>query len=255
MIQQIRKSRTAKGVSVLLILTFLTEMIQPSVSLALTEGPSQPEVQSFTPIGTSDMVDLSSGDFNYNIPLLDVGGYPINLAYNSGVTMDDEASWVGLGWNINPGAITRSMRGIPDDFNGDIVDKEFNMKANITAGVSLGVGWELAGWDGISLNVGMSINYNSYTGFFASQSIGAQVGFGAGMGLGLGLTSSSNEGVTINPSVSYSKKSKMNEDMDKKISGSVGLSWNSRQGLKDISTSGSVSATESTLSNIETKKG
>lgn len=255
MIQQIRKSRTAKGVSVLLILTFLTEMIQPSVSLALTEGPSQPEVQSFTPIGTSDMVDLSSGDFNYNIPLLDVGGYPINLAYNSGVTMDDEASWVGLGWNINPGAITRSMRGIPDDFNGDIVDKEFNMKANITAGVSLGVGWELAGWDGISLNVGMSINYNSYTGFFASQSIGAQVGFGAGMGLGLGLTSSSNEGVTINPSVSYSKKSKMNEDVDKKISGSVGLSWNSRQGLKDISTSGSVSATESTLSNIETKKG
>jgi len=37
-------------------------------------GPNQPEMQSFTSVGANNMVDLFSGDFSYNIPLLDVGG-------------------------------------------------------------------------------------------------------------------------------------------------------------------------------------
>ena len=77
-----------------------------------TTGPTQPESESFSSVNNNNLVDLFSGDFSYNIPLLDVGGYPVNLHYNSGVTMDQEASWVGLGWNINPGAITRNTRGI-----------------------------------------------------------------------------------------------------------------------------------------------
>ena len=64
------------------------------------------------------MVDLSSGDMSYNIPLMDVGGYPLNLAYTAGVGMDQEASWVGLGWNLSVGQINRNVRGLPDDFNG-----------------------------------------------------------------------------------------------------------------------------------------
>jgi len=42
-------------------------------------GPSQPEMASFKSIGTDNMVNLFSGDFSYNIPLLDVGGYPVNI--------------------------------------------------------------------------------------------------------------------------------------------------------------------------------
>src|ERR1044072_5795417 len=83
-------------------------------------GPTQPESQSFTSVNSNNMVDLFTGDFSYNISLLDVGGYPVNIAYHSGITMDEEASWVGLGWNINPGSITRNMRGVPDDFNGGV---------------------------------------------------------------------------------------------------------------------------------------
>jgi hypothetical protein len=41
------------------------------------DGPSQPEMTSFKPAGTNDMVNLFTGDFSYNIPLLDVGGYPV----------------------------------------------------------------------------------------------------------------------------------------------------------------------------------
>src|SRR5688572_28830175 len=102
-----------------LLLVMCGDLIAPTASYALTTGPSQPEVQSFQPVSASDMVDLFTGDFSYNIPLLDVEGYPINLFYQGGPSMDQEASWVGLGRNLNPGAVNRNLRGLPDDFAGD----------------------------------------------------------------------------------------------------------------------------------------
>ncbi|MBO6516463.1 MAG: hypothetical protein JJ975_07915, partial [Bacteroidia bacterium] len=121
------------------------DILMPLSSFALTGGPSQPEVQSFEPVGTSDMVDVFSGDFNYNIPLLDVNGYPINIAYHAGVSADQEASWVGLGWNINPGTINRSLNGLPDDMNGETITKELNMKDNWTVALTASLGIELFG--------------------------------------------------------------------------------------------------------------
>ena len=131
-----------KTLALTLAFSLLFEMI-PTHAFALTGGPSQPEVQGFTPVSTSDMVNISSGSFTYNIPLLNVDGYPINIAYNSGITMDQEASWVGLGWNLNPGVVNRSVRGIPDDFDGDIIERDFNMKPNETYGASFGFGAEV----------------------------------------------------------------------------------------------------------------
>lgn len=233
MIQKLRESKAVKAILMFALLNFLSEMFAPTLSLALTGGPSQPEVQQFTPVGTSDMVDLSSGDFNYNIPLMDVGGYPINIAYNSGVTMDQEASWVGLGWNINPGAINRSKRGLPDDFNGDVITGELNMKSNITTGISVGVGLpEVFGVDIdaiAGLSVGIGFNWNSYNGFFGSKTIGASFEFGKSNSLtaGIGLSASTNEGVDINPTLSY-------KDMLDNTK-NVGISWNSRGGLKEVS--------------------
>jgi hypothetical protein len=119
---------------------------EPSSSSPQTGGPDQPEVQSFTPVGISDMVDPFTGDFSYNIPIMDVDGYPINLAYNGGANMDQEASWVGLGWNLNPGVMNRSLRGLPDDFNGaDSMRTEMNQKKNWNVGVGFGADFELLG--------------------------------------------------------------------------------------------------------------
>src|SRR5215204_3872384 len=96
-------------------------------------GPGQPEMSSFQSVNSNNMVDLFTGDFSYNIPLMDVGGYPLNIHYAGGITMDQEASWVGLGWNISPGTITRNMRGVPDDFNGtDLLTQTQNVKPNRT---------------------------------------------------------------------------------------------------------------------------
>jgi len=61
------------------------------------DGPTQPEFNQFKSVGANNMVDLFSGDFSYNIPLIDVGGYPLGISYSGNVGMDQERSVVGLG--------------------------------------------------------------------------------------------------------------------------------------------------------------
>lgn len=232
-------------------LTILFQIIAPSAAYALTGGPSQPEVQSFEPIGTSDMVDPFSGDFNYNIPLMDVDGYPINISYHSGITMDQEASMVGLGWNINPGVINRGMRGIPDDFNGDNVVKELNMKPNNTYGLNTGAGIELFGSEKLKLGLetGMGIRYNNYNGVSIENSINLSLGAGESgsspLTANLGIKSSSDDGLSLNPTISFSAKIVDNEKTSgssTSLTASVGTSFNSRGGLKSLTIGASVSS-------------
>ncbi|PCI97468.1 MAG: hypothetical protein COB15_07845 [Flavobacteriales bacterium] len=92
-------------------------------------GPVDPNLVSME---SSEMVNVSTGDFSYSIPLLQVGSYPINLSYNADVSMEQSASSVGLGWNISTGAINRTVRGLPDDFNGDLVKTTMNLRPNLT---------------------------------------------------------------------------------------------------------------------------
>lgn len=226
-ILRLRQSRTLKGISMTLALSLLFEMIQPTVSMALTEGPSQPEVQSFEPIGTTQMVDLFTGDFNYNIPLFNLpgpnGGYPVNIAYHAGVSMDDEASWVGLGWNLNVGALVRNMRGLPDEFlsevhsfdtdlskkgdwkSGDYIETKTDMKASWTLGATYGKKIEVLGGNLLEGNntLSASIYYNNYRG------LGASVGANLAMGnspLGLGLSLDSENGLGVTASIDLGKK-------------------------------------------------
>ncbi|RYE52549.1 MAG: hypothetical protein EOP48_16265, partial [Sphingobacteriales bacterium] len=165
MIKKIRNSKISKFVACYLAMMMFLQIVEPMRVYALTGGPAQPEFNSFTPIGTSDMVDLASGDFNYNIPIMDVGGYPLNLAYNSNVSMDQEASWVGLGWDLNVGQINRQVRGLPDDFNGDKMTYENNMKPNVTIGGSANGFLSPFGLAESSVSVGLGIKYNNYDGF------------------------------------------------------------------------------------------
>ena len=111
------RTKINRKIALVMAALLMFQVAFPSVALALTSGPTQPEFSGFEPVGTSQMVDLFSGDFVHNIPLFELpgpdGGYPFNLAYHSGISMDQEASWVGLGWSLNSGAINRTIRGIP----------------------------------------------------------------------------------------------------------------------------------------------
>jgi hypothetical protein len=258
--KKIRKYK--KKVALLMILMFLIDIINPNQLIALTSGPSQPEVESFQPISVSDMVDPFTGDFSYNIPLVDIDGYPINLSYSSGIGSDQESSWVGLGWNINPGAINRNMRGIPDEFDGDLIVTKQKMRPNRTIGLSVSgkIKDEIFGLQkedksesekktkdslkfklDLSVKGSISINFNNYNGFGIETSItpgitaskGAKLPFSGDIGI-----SSGQNGLSISPTISYDKKFKDVKSQDKLTSSfSLGASFNSRSGLTSLTAS------------------
>jgi hypothetical protein len=238
------KTRVQRIVVAFLTLSFLFDVVWPTAAFALTGGPSQPEVQGFTPVDTSDMVDLSSGDFKYNIPLMDIDGYPVNIAYNSGITMDQEASWVGLGWNLNPGVVNRAVRSLPDDFAGDVITKEVNMKPNKTVSVNGGIDWELAGYpkgfSGGSGSFSLGLKYNNYQGISLEKSFNVSLRAG-NFNAGLGITSSKEDGLSLQPNIGLNYKMENADKTSSSLGIKVGSSFNTRAGLKALSITANVS--------------
>ena len=146
------------------------------------QGPVQPEAMQFEPVDVTDVVNLATGDFVYTIPLMEVpgpeGGYPIVLSYHSGIGSNQPATWVGLGWTLNPGAINRTLNGFPDDYNGEVVKTVYESKGKKHHGVSLSGGWG---------PVGLNLSYNTSSGFGANFLVQASNGnFGVNSSLGTG---------------------------------------------------------------------
>jgi len=55
-----------------------------------------------------------------NVPVMTVPGrgglnFDLNLTYTPGIKATDEASWVGLGWNLDIGQVTRIVTGGMDE--------------------------------------------------------------------------------------------------------------------------------------------
>jgi hypothetical protein len=196
-------------------------------SFSQTTGPSQPEVQSFQSSSITNMIETSSGEFQYNIPLFKIGGYPVTVNYNSQVGMENEASIVGLGFNLNCGVITRQVRGLPDDFNGDRVNKKMSMKPNITTGIDLGLTLELIGFDlekagaGLTLSNTAGIFYNNYNGWGIESRVGAGIhGNGGGLkgNAGIGINSNSQHGTDVNPYFGLDISMEEEQDEDAELS-------------------------------------
>ena len=161
--------------------------ISPMDLMAIGGGPTSPEYQKPTAVNTDGLVDHFSGDVKYSVPLFEVGGYPVNLNYTGNLNMDQDAGWVGLGWSLNLGAITRGLRGLPDDFKGDLIEVEAKRKPHHFYDIypKLPIDpleLELFGLKGFSAGVGLGkfhVMYDNYRGF----------GLGYGVNLKLGLIS------------------------------------------------------------------
>lgn len=131
-----------------MLVVFISNLLLPTYSWALTAGPTAPEATSFEPVDTTDMVNTITGDFTYNLPLLEVpgpgGSYPVTLSYHAGIQPGVDASWVGLGWSLNPGAINRITNGLPDDLKETTsTDRQFWSGGSSTVtsvGISVGIG-------------------------------------------------------------------------------------------------------------------
>lgn len=233
-----------KLITSFLAVNFIFSLLAPTATYALTAGPTAPEFSSFEPVDTTDMVNMLTGDFVYNTPLFELpgpaGGYPISLSYHAGIEPDVEASWVGLGWTLNPGAITRFVNGYPDDHydvknvrrdfwsGGEYTQYEVGASYGIanfaTVSSSLvfandsyrgfGVGMNnsiglVKNFGNVKLGIGASVSKSPFGGITAGVSTTAGVGIGIGeslklnIGSGISLNSSTGLNAGLNGGVSY----------------------------------------------------
>ena len=144
---------------------------------AQTGSPVQPEFQQPSQVGADNLVDLFTGNFNYSIPLFEIGGFPMSLSYSSDHKMEEEASWVGIGRTLNTGAITRQVRGIPDEFRGKEIVHRGSMADEITSGISPGADVEVFGAFGLA--AGTNFTYNNYRGFGISTDLSPSINLAA----------------------------------------------------------------------------
>jgi len=97
-----------------------------------------PTVDAFK---TSDFT--GSGTYQINMwtpPALGGLQPPLTLSYNSQIIDESsafsQASWVGMGWDLDTGSITRNMHGTDSD-NGSVDDDTFSISAGGVSGVLL----------------------------------------------------------------------------------------------------------------------
>ncbi len=93
---------------------------QPPKDLLNSIIPPSPNAAALGKYGDIP-VSLYTGLANITIPIYELKGtavsVPVSLSYHpSGIRVDEESSWVGLGWTLNAGGvITRSVAGVNDD--------------------------------------------------------------------------------------------------------------------------------------------
>lgn len=226
----LRSKKSHRLISLTLLLIFSNTLIPYNFIYANNNGPTSPEASSFEPVDATDMVNLGTGDLSYVLPLLNIpspeGGYPVALSYNAGIAMGQEASWVGLGWNLNPGAINRTVSGVPDDWKRE---KKYSAIFNKGGTSKSYTGSVNVGWNGV-FSTGLYASYRTYNSVNGENSkrfdvghsvsagpLNAQIGTdGAGIGIGpVGLNQSFVDGsstLSVNSS-------------------GVGISLNSKHGL------------------------
>jgi hypothetical protein len=221
------RAKVRKKIALFLLLTISNQIVAPTVTYALTSGPTAPEATSFEPVDTTDMVNPLTGDFTYNMPLLEVpgpeGGYPLSLSYHAGIQPNEEASWVGLGWSLNPGAITRNVNGFPDDWYSTTSSRrdfwEGGTRTTIKVGASVGYPGPIG-----NVSFGLSFSQDTYKGF--------GVGNYANVSIGL----SSKEGSPVSIGASFGIENTPYGDTY--VSGGLGIGISTAGGEKNSSSQG-----------------
>ncbi len=182
----LKHPRKQRVVALGLLLTFVQSIICPTIGWALTSGPTTPEATSFEPVDTTDMVNLQTGDFTNSIRLIEVpapeGGYHLALSYHAGIKPLEDASWVGLGWSLSPGAINRAVNGYPDDQFEVRRHVEDYWSGGTSESYSVGIG--IGAPAGANFNLAYSWSNDTYKGFNGELSMSITYGLRVGVGKG-----------------------------------------------------------------------
>ena len=207
--------KNAKLISSGLLLTMVFEILAPVSLLANTDSENQVEYSNASG-GGSEMVNMYNGALNYSLPLMSIPGqnigYNLTLSYNSDESkMLNTSSFVGFGWNLNLGSITRQVQAVPDDFKGDQILYRNHVKPYRSVDIGLG---ELTSteYGGMVLSLPGDTSCtpkSSYTGHLYWDNytgLGARIGYNKSGALGplsVGLEIDTKRGVGYNLSGSY----------------------------------------------------
>lgn len=190
--KNLRKPTFRKVITAFFLINFLSSIFLPNYAFALTGGPHQIEYTSYEEPGATDMVNLLTGDFTYNLPILDIpgpeGSFSLPLSYHAGIGLEQEASWVGLGWTMNPGAIVRNINEFPDDARGEahsVTVQDLNVIKGWDSNLGLlRLGWnnQVGHYGSVSLPIpGTGVSVNAAWGGGQLQSVGIS-GYGVSVG-------------------------------------------------------------------------
>jgi len=256
-------ARQKRKVACVLLTVMVSELVLPLRALALTSGPSQPEFQGFTPLATTSLVDPFSGDFSYNIPLLEIDGYPLNLVYRATSNVEEEGSWVGYGWNVNVGTLNRHVRGLPDDMNGDMIKGYQNVRTRELKSNTVSIDASIAaniGKDGIGLTAGAqaSVGYTWDDDNYIGKGVGLAVGagvfanlnagpFSIGANAGVTLAAHSNNGGSISTYAGFNAGATFNEYVSIGFGKSVNRTFNTISGWEHPNVVGSFNVSNVTF--------
>ncbi|WP_281228727.1 hypothetical protein [Flavobacterium aquiphilum] len=254
------------------LIIFIPSIFPLNIIYASNNGPNAPEASGFESVNATDMVNLSSGDMAYVLPLMDVGGFPVSLSYHGGIPMDLESTWTGLGWNLNTGAINRGLNATPDDWNGgnslDFIryrDSETIYNVNVGVGIckvaEVGVGASWGSNKGMSGSVFASLGIKGVASVSGSIDTNGNYSLGVGAGgeksggfsAGVGVSGNINGGKTsVGFGVNYRSSSGMSvglgTSLDGGLSASLGFSGVKDAGLEAKGQAGSASISMNSFS-------
>jgi hypothetical protein len=118
-----------KGILAFTLFIIGLEIFSQDVWYNVVSIPPSPNASSLGKFGEYP-VDKSTGVPSIILPIYEInyGGIkvPISLSYHaSGTKINEEESWVGMGWSLNAGgAITRVMKGRPDELRYGFLDHD-----------------------------------------------------------------------------------------------------------------------------------
>ncbi len=233
--------RKRKIFALVCLSAILYQTFSPLTAFALTSGPASPDASSFEPVDTSTMVNPVTGELVYNVPLMEVpgpeGSYPLSLSYHAGIGPEQESSWVGMGFTLNPGSITRSVNGFPDDWANIQASRRDYWAGGVTTVTSVGVTVPMKFG---TINLGLVQVSDTYQGVGYGWNAGVSFGivkgspFSVSVGIGSNPFSS---GFSLTAGAGFNYKGLGNVGVDASVgeNNSVGISVSASYGIMGAS--------------------
>ena len=122
----IKNRKLLKVIALFLASNILLNIVLPLLFLGMPDAKAATNQVNSSGVTPPNLVDLKTGDMNYSVPFIDLpGAYSFPLYYRAGIRPMENSSWIGLGWSMEAGEITRTVNGYPDDYAGPQYEKYF----------------------------------------------------------------------------------------------------------------------------------